>query len=886
MTREVYPSGMRALASSLTLALLLHCSPRVVQRRPANVSPPTTQDSTASAIDAGVTPDAGPFGARLCANAGPPTASLGRARLPTPPEPYNDACPFCTAVAVAPAGADACFVSNDHIDATERQIRLAAPHAPTAASPWNRSDAPRYFDRVDAHLHLSTEESARLRSNGFVALGRHAHDSYALAFHEVFRQQLPVFISVDAILHAIFSAHGSMLQNIEVTTLHPALRRMLTAMRRTLAARRTQLPAETVADLDVYLTVAMRLFEEQDPPPPLIPANAETIDGLLSKVEAATLARVTLFGRDRLIDFSQFTPRGHYSGEVRISDHLTSLSNYFRSVSWLSRLEFNLVSRDCRSSHPELPLDRSETPREAVAALALAELAEASGMLPTLARFEQTYATFGGRREDVSLPQILALARRGAFHARDRGAFDRLRASIGNGYERRARTHPMPEGVTHLPVVTTMIGVRLVPDIETLEALVHDRVQDRTMLGFADVGYLLGHDRARAWLDADLQLFPTLAANLDAGRASLRADANRGGDLYRDWLRAVLAVAAPTRGTAPSFMRSEAWQDFRLNSALVGYAQIRHNYVLLAGEGYDAFGCEIPDGYVEPAVEVYDALLAFTRRARAMVPAQASYFDRVRQVLSTLRGIAVTERAGRPLGEAQRRWLSMVAEYIPAGGYSMESGEPPKFTGWYFDLFPDRHISAERSTAFIADYFTLTNTDTVRYLGAETTRLGVFVVDTNGSPRVMVGPVARGFETASPIATRLTDEQALEAPDRTAPWRASYMVEDDRPPLVFERLYCSGEGLAFTVSGAPVGAELSLTLLDHHGDPLSEMATRRVVGDQTVFSFAPTMPNRSESAHLSLRTPEGRRYDWVHALYIPRTEEEMPTPRVEPSPEP
>lgn len=848
----------------LPLLLALHCGPR---RTPPRAPAPLTgavAAPTEPAVESDP-PDRAERDRVLCDRPREPAASLGRPALTVLPDPE---CPtnndFCDTADVAPPGSDACFVSNDHIALAERRIlAAAAPPAPAPAAPWDRASAPRYFDRVDAHLHLSADESARLRANGFVVLGRVAHDSYARAFHHVFQQQLPVYVSVDAVLHAVFRGHGSMLLNIEQYTLGPALRRTLAALRRTLAARRARLPAATVGDLDVYLTVASRLLDGGETEvAPMLPASAETVDAVIAGVERAELAEIELFGRQRMVDFSQYTPRGHYTesllrGSVR-------MESYFQALTWLSRLEFNLVSRDCRSSQPGPVVDPTETPREAVAALALAELAEASGSLPALARFERTYAAFGGTREDVSLPQLLTLARR----AGDPGAFDRLRAAIGARFVRTARTHFMPEGAVHLPVIATVFGARTVPDIEPLTALVHDRVPDRDGLGFADVGYLLGHDRARAYLGGDLAAFPTLSAQLDAGRSRLRAGAARGDDLYRRWLGAVLALSAPTTGTAPSYMRTEAWQDLRLNSALVGYGQIRHNYVLLAGQGYDAYGCEIPDGYVEPAVEVYDALVAFARRARAMDPAQAGYFARVTRVLQTLRAIAADERAGRELTAEQRRWLGMVAEYVPVGGHGGDSGRPPSWTGWYFDLFPDRQIGAIRSPAFVADYFTLTNEGQVRYLGAESPRLGVFVVDTNGAPRVMVGPVARGYEAVTPIAERLDDDHAETGP-HAAPWRASYMVEDDRPAVTVRVLSCEGEDDAprrYTVDGAPAGSELAVTLLDHHGDALSAPAVRRP-GEPPVFDFAPTDPNEPEEVHLALRTAEGRRYDWVVGRY-------------------
>ena len=84
----------------------------------------------------------------------------------------------------------------------------------------------------------------------------------------------------------------------------------------------------------------------------------------------------------------------------------------------------------------------------------------------------------------------------------------------------------------------------------------------------------------------------------------------------------------------------------------------------------------------------------------------------------------------------------MVAELSVNRSVEM-TGYPPMYTGWYFDLFFARQDDGMRGADFIADYFT--SADGIAYVGAAAPRLGVFVVDTNGSPRAFVGPVARSY---------------------------------------------------------------------------------------------------------------------------------------------
>ncbi|HEU4538263.1 MAG TPA: DUF3160 domain-containing protein, partial [Polyangiaceae bacterium] len=358
--------------------------------------------------------------------------------------------------------------------------------------PWTGATKPRFLDRVDAHLHLTPGEHAKLRANGFVVLDRVAYDNYASAFHDVFQEQLPLYVGVDPVLHAVFRGTELVLERVEKKRLLPALDALLKKLRAGLAASKGRYDAETLADLDVYLGVARELArsetddpgapgEDLAPRPARRPAGGSSSGSDLSfapapssdgrrrepvslfghddevralanegRLENGGLKEVTLFGRPRMVDFSQLAPRGHYA--ARDPSSLSGgMRRYFRALMWLSRLEFNLVSRSCKSSHPGETPDPAETPREARDALALAELVERSGALGELAAFEEVYSAFAGGREDVSAPALLRLMREGGFSARDADAPARLRAAVGGGFRRKARLHFMPQNSPELP---------------------------------------------------------------------------------------------------------------------------------------------------------------------------------------------------------------------------------------------------------------------------------------------------------------------------------------------------------------------------------------------------------------------------------------------------
>src|SRR5580704_12597352 len=102
------------------------------------------------------------------------------------------------------------------------------------------------------------------------------------------------------------------------------------------------------------------------------------------------------------------------------------------------------------------------------------------------------------------------------------------------------------------------------------------------------------------------------------------------------------------------------------------------------------------------------------------------------------------------------------------------TGNPPTYTGWYFDLFFNRQDDGMRAAEYIADYFT--SQEGVAYAGATAPRLGIFVVDAGGPPRAFAGPVAHAYETWGPLATRYTDETARVLAQRDEPWAADYMI--------------------------------------------------------------------------------------------------------------
>jgi hypothetical protein len=395
----------------------------------------------------------------------------------------------------------------------------------------------------------------------------------------------------------------------------------------------------------------------------------------------------------------------------------------------------------------------------------------------------------------------------------------------------------MAEGATDLPAIATLLGPRVTADAAAFRPLVHTEVNGRHLPAAGDVAYVLGLDRGKAYVADDLAKHPGLGAQLDVARGVL-GGAQDAGDLYGAWLGALRGVAATPRGVVPSFMKTAAYDDLRMNTLVTGYGQLRHNYALMAAQAYDEGGCEIPDGWVEPLPALYDGLTAYAERGGATLAAldptdklgARAYFARLAKLTRVLATIARHELAGRPLSADEKRFLSMVVEMTPGG-----TGGPPTFTGWYFDLFRGRADEALTSAAFVADLATSAYTQRVLYAGATAPRMGAFVVDTGGRPRVMVGPVASGYELVGPLATRYTDASVADVIDKRAPWAASYTAPSPPEPALAFAAAIEGGARDVPVVLRAKGSlgQVTIETLSHHRVPLAR-AVRLVTGGDLV----------------------------------------------------
>ncbi len=100
----------------------------------------------------------------------------------------------------------------------------------------------------------------------------------------------------------------------------------------------------------------------------------------------------------REIDFSQFTPRGHYTQSQQ-------LTRYFKAMMWLGRIELHLTSP---KSIDNIQTDAG-IQRQTIDAVLIKELVEAGNTISRLGMIDDIIKYFVGESHNVTLPNLASV---------------------------------------------------------------------------------------------------------------------------------------------------------------------------------------------------------------------------------------------------------------------------------------------------------------------------------------------------------------------------------------------------------------------------------------------------------------------------------------------
>ncbi len=727
----------------------------------------------------------------------------GKEPIPDPPNPVEPG------ELPLPSGAETFFAAfTDTLAASSQMtpaefVALYTPaDAPTAAPLSYDPTASTYFAEIDAALKLTAAEKARIKDVGFMVSERLEHPTFAEALLKVYELDLPVLVTTDMLLQALHASYDDILMGLEESVLTGLLTEVLRDTHEALGAMTVgddAMAKEALADMDFYLAMARSLLTGQQVGG-LTGGDVDArVTAFLDHVASRAMREVVVFGAERVMDFSQFEPRGHYEG-------YPDLERYFQAMMWLGRVDLRFMEQVEGAWQLRL--------RQVAGAFLLERALKTAAAEAGWRQIDDILTMMVGEADYVAFPQLAELIGDFGFDAVGdvtglaAGDQSKLAGALLSGTYGQQRinshwleTNPHSAEVTPLPASFAFLGQRFVVDSHVMANVVYDTIVyqgqkvQRVLPNPLDVLFALGSDQVVEHLAPELEAFP-YQGNLHNLRflVDYYDQDFWSSNLYNLWLSALRTLNAPTTSTAfPEPMRSPAWRDRVLQTQLGSWAQLRHDTLLYAKQSYTGgVSCEHPDGYVEPYPAFYAALEQLARvaghtLANVDFPADASwmrqrlttFFDNWASIMVKLRVMADKELAGEPFTEDEIAFLKTTIQS------QMGCGDPV-FSGWYPSLYWGGSEEVDEWAPTIADVHTNPNQGplpgpNVLHVATGNVNLMVLTAETCEGPEAYVGPVFSYYELDPGKIERWADsdwEDMLSTGDVPArpTWTQSFVV--------------------------------------------------------------------------------------------------------------
>lgn len=753
------------------------------------------------------------------------------------------------------------FVEN-HQDMDSQELLDMYPLQTTY---WSEMGSPailenfEYLDSIQIKYELTGDELTALRDQHFIVSERLSFVSMGEAYVDIFRKDLPVFVSTDAILYALHRSYDEILKELEYSIMVPELSTLLDAMYAAYPGllskySSNELMINALGDVDLFVTMAKSLMEGSTSAPQLI--TSADFETYWNAVQAMDFVGLPLFSEsNRLLDFSQFTVRGHYADSE-------TLSQYFKAMMWLGRMDFLLTQ-------PPGGLPEEDLLRMNIGAVLMNELLNLSGKRGSLDKMDELIGFMVGEVDNLTttaLDEIITTeGLQSATDLLDPTTYTSFSSAVAlSPYsDQKILSNTFIYGQSALPpalpVSYRLFGQRFVIDSYIFSQVVFPSIRYqnsnvwRPMPDPLDVMFALGNNDAAQLIKDELDTY-----NYSSSLAGVRylVDAHDeefwSQSLYNTWLNAIRTLNPPSDDSKlPAFMKTAGWHQQKLNTQLASWAQLKHDNLLYAKQPHTGGGrCYYPFGYVEPYPEFYQQIGNFAKLASNYftmlntVPELdlwgiIDYFEVLGSISDTLETLATKELAGTPFDERESNFLKRVltSEWQPGG-----SGGSPA-DGWYVAIFfGNESEDASSKLAFEEDFLVSdvhtqptdavgTNVGNVLHAGVGNINLGVYLVeqpnDSCGSI-AYVGAAMSYYEEITENFTRLTDKDwsdranAGDLPSRPD-WVNVYLMDSSGSPFSQGRELPSVKHTG--INGSDISKPATINISQNYPNPFNPITT-------------------------------------------------------------
>jgi hypothetical protein len=693
---------------------------------------------------------------------------------------------------------------------------------PTTATYWDRFNADpavnneglsrtnkgyRYYD-----FRLNDAELAALHRNGFVVSERRSTLTFAESFYRLWNDDMPVFVSTDAILQAWHRSYDNMLIELEHFWLLKLVGDMLDGMAAQLPAAQQEVGSgplrDSLLDADYFLTVARSLHAGSRLASAL--GQEQRVRETMDAIDAEDLSCITLFDNPRWVDFSQFKPRGHYEDS-------TELRRYFKTMMWLGRTDLRVAGNDQDCDGNLLSPSR----RQLGTAIVLGRLLALANQFENWQHFDRVIRTFVGITDSMTFAQLADLMTAAGIRTLadipNQQTLADLQTEIEHGtlgvqnIRGDAFLSPLGPEQLRLPRSFTVFGQKFILDSWVLSQVVFDNILwsgdkvVRRVPSCLDIAFsvlannhvvpniverinntsaFVSTNHSARWRDGK-----PYQHNLAALRNVIdgQADAIWEENIYMHWLDTLRQLSGSTTdATYPQAMRTRAWAMKTLNTQLASWTQLRHDTILYAKQSYTVpWLCEYPDGFVEPQVGFWRRLEAMATQTANMIrdlPMDGLGFMQTNQVrfltnfaakTAALREIAEQELRQEPLSPAQLLFIDSLmheghtnyaAVRVYGGWYPALYYQPYQIgPGWDWSMTYPINYGATKYDALVADVHTdvpdpwVGDPGGILHQGVGKVHLLYIAVDSGSRRTIYAGPVLSHYEWETPFSIRKTD---------------------------------------------------------------------------------------------------------------------------------
>ncbi len=648
---------------------------------------------------------------------------------------------------------------------------------------------------------LSEQQRQRLGAQGFAISPGETKEFYELYERARYNYE-PVFVSSDSLLHVYHLLFDRTLRVAEQEHFVPMLAVLDWAMLNTSLEQLAALegtPLETAAIRNAaYFAVAVKLLD----PTWDVPAGLRS----LTEPDLAAIDAHEGFSPSAIFpaypygeDWSQYVPRGHYTRSEE-------LKRYFRAMMWHGRITLRQgnITEAQQSALLTQAWQHTMVDDNAAAEVwhgiydpTVFFVGRADDLTPT--EYVTAFETAFGATKDPKV--LLDEAKFKTFQS----AIAELRPPeiLGMVIDRNADVEETTKGLRFM-------GQRFVPDSYIFGQLIDRAVPGRALPKGLDLFAVMGSERALQHLNtAGDARMPGYAAQFDKIEQIISAydDTTWTQNLYWSWLHALRPMLAPVGDGYPQFMRSDAWLDKQLNTALGSWSELRHDTLLYAKQVYAEMGAgalpppvpEPPKGYVEPVPDVYARIAALARmtidglkQRGLLLPSDETALTQMVEIADRLQTISEKELRGEALTEE---------EYTKIRFYGGDLERLTFAAGLEANEIPGGSPASDTpQAAIVADVATNPSGGVVLEEGIGRVFPIYVVVPVEGKLTVTVGGVFSHYEFEQPLDNRLTDEAWQQMLDEgKAPafeaWKQALMVEETPGKQLADTIRSFNDGL-------------------------------------------------------------------------------------------